>query len=59
MTALGPAAMNRPKTSNQELLMKRSQSNKQIKRRIIGGKSEIEEKKRFMIDKINEEDEDR
>ena len=46
MTALGPAAMNRPKTSTQELLKKRSQSNKALKRRIIGGFTEAEEKRK-------------
>lgn len=37
-------------------MKKRSQSNKALKRRIIGGKSEAEEKRKLLVDKINEED---
>jgi hypothetical protein len=40
MTALGPAGLvTRPKTSAQDFLKKRAQSNKQLKRRIISSKT--------------------
>jgi len=50
MTALGPAAMMRPKTSQNDLLKKRSQSNKALKRRIIGGRSELDEQRKALAE---------
>lgn len=40
-------------------MKKRAQSNKAIKRRIIGGKSELEEKRKNMISQLKEEDEEK
>jgi len=56
MTQLGPAAMPRPKTSQQEILQKRAKSNKQLKRMIIGGKTEMEEKRREVALRLKEQD---
>jgi hypothetical protein len=57
MTSLGPAAMPRPKTSQQDLLKKRAQSNKMLKRRIIGGKSEVEEKRKELYQQLKQKEE--
>lgn len=59
MTALGPSGLTRPKTSTMDLLKKRAQSNKALKRRIIGGRSQAEEKRKELYDKMKEEDEER
>jgi hypothetical protein len=40
-------------------LKKRAQSNKALKRRIIGGRSQAEEKRKELYDKMKEEDEER
>lgn len=56
MSQLGPAAMPRPKTSQQEVLQKRAKSNKMLKRMIIGGKSEVEEKRKEVALKLKEQE---
>lgn len=50
MTPLGPSMMARPKTGTQELMKKRAQSNKALKRKIIGGRTEVEDKKRALAE---------
>lgn len=56
MTNLGPSALPRPKTSQQEVLQKRAKSNKMLKRMIIGGKTEVEEKRKEIAEKLKEQE---
>lgn len=41
------------------MLKKRSASNKTLKRRIIGGKTELEEKRKMLAERIGEEDDEK
>lgn len=40
-------------------MKKRAQSNKALKRKIIGGRTEVEDKKRVLAEQLKQEDEER